>query len=134
MFKRTAASWSVSGSNVVLKRFMWRLGCPSPAVVGLRGRRRGLFKAMLIQGLSKTCRFQNPGIPRAGRVGAAHGGAAGRGEAEQDGTPTGRFAQETTDLCAFLDSRASRTTVLNVSSQARTQETYVNRWRNKTSG
>ena len=28
-----------------------------------------------------TCRIQNPDIPRAGRVGAAHGGAAGRGRA-----------------------------------------------------
>ena len=33
------------------------------------------------------CRVQNPDIPRAGRVGAARGGAAGRGEARQDGTP-----------------------------------------------
>ena len=31
-----------------------------------------------------------------GRVGAAHGGAAGRGEAGQNGASTDRFAQETT--------------------------------------
>ena len=42
----------------------------------------------------RTCRIQNPDI-RAGRVGATHGGAAGRGGAGQDGTPTDRFAQET---------------------------------------
>ena len=29
------------------------------------------------------------------RGGAAHGEAAGRGEDDQDGTPTGRFAQNT---------------------------------------
>ena len=28
-----------------------------------------------------NCRIQNPDTPRAGRVGAAHGGAAGRGGA-----------------------------------------------------
>ena len=39
-------------------------------------------------------------IPLAVRVGAAHGGAAERGGAGQDGTPTGRFAQETTDALA----------------------------------
>ena len=45
---------------------------------------------------AKTCRIQNPAIPRAGRVGATHGGAAGRDEDGQDGTPTDRFAQNTT--------------------------------------
>ena len=43
-----------------------------------------------------TCRIQNPDIPRAGRGSAAHGGAAGWGGAGQNGTPTVRFAQETT--------------------------------------
>ena len=38
-------------------------------------------------------RFQSPGIPRAGRVEAAHGGVAGQGGAGQDGMPTGRFVQ-----------------------------------------
>ena len=42
------------------------------------------------------CRIQNPDTPRAGRVGAAHGGAAGRGGAGSDGTPVGRSGQETT--------------------------------------
>ena len=46
--------------------------------------------------VKSTCRVQNPDIPRAGRDGAAHGGTAGRGGAEQDGTPTDLFAQETT--------------------------------------
>ena len=45
----------------------------------------------------QTCRTPNPDIPQAGRGGAAHGGAAGRGGDGQDGTPTGRFAQNTTD-------------------------------------
>ena len=45
---------------------------------------------------SAICRTQNPYTPRAGRGGAAHGGAAERSEAGQDGTPTGWFAQETT--------------------------------------
>ena len=39
--------------------------------------------------------------PRAGRVGAAHSGAVGRGEAGQDEAPTDRFAQETTDHRTF---------------------------------
>ena len=43
-----------------------------------------------------TCRTQNPDIPRAGRVRAAHGGVAGRGGAGQGGTQTDRFAQDTT--------------------------------------
>ena len=47
-----------------------------------------------------TCRAQNPDIPQAGRGGAAHGGVLGWGEARQDGTPTGRFAQEITDPLA----------------------------------
>ena len=54
----------------------------------------------------KTCRIQNPDIPRVGRGGAAHGKAAHGGAteldgAEQDGTSTGRFAQETTVPLAF---------------------------------
>ena len=36
-------------------------------------------------------------VPRAGRGGAALGGAAWRGKDGQDGTPTGRFALNTTD-------------------------------------
>ena len=39
----------------------------------------------------KTCRIQNPDIPRAGRVGA-HGGAAGQSE---DWKLTEQFNQET---------------------------------------
>ena len=35
-------------------------------------------------------------VSQAGRVGAAHGQAAGWGGAGQDGTPTNRFAQGTT--------------------------------------
>ena len=42
---------------------------------------------------SKTRTYE----PRAGQSGAAHGGAARWGGARQDGMPTGRFAQETTD-------------------------------------
>ena len=42
-----------------------------------------------------TCRIQSPDIQRAGPVGAAHGGAAGRGTAGQDGAPTDRFAKKT---------------------------------------
>ena len=43
--------------------------------------------------------------------GAAHGGAAGRGRARQDGTPTGRFAQEAAALLALqgiVDNRLER--------------------------
>ena len=58
-------------------------------------------------------------VPRAGRVGAAHDGAARRGGAGQDGTPTDLFAQETTVLRI---SKASSTRVLNVFSEARTSE------------
>ena len=38
-----------------------------------------------------------PDIPQASRVGATPGGAAGRGGVGQDGAPTERSAQETTD-------------------------------------
>ena len=48
--------------------------------------------------LDLPCRIQNTNIPRAGRGGAANGEAARRGGAGQDGTPTGRFAQEKTVL------------------------------------
>ena len=46
----------------------------------------------------KTCRVQNPDIPRAGRGGAAHGGeafngaGAGRGAADEEGTVELLFA------------------------------------------
>ena len=43
----------------------------------------------------KTCRVQNPDIPRAGRGGAAHGAAAGPGWAGPEGMSTVRLAQET---------------------------------------
>ena len=43
------------------------------------------------------CRTQNPDIQRAERFGAAQSGAAGRSGTGQDRTPTGRFAQDTTD-------------------------------------
>ena len=59
-------------------------------------------------------RIQNPDIPRAGWGWAAHCGAVG-----QDGTPTGRLAQETP---IPLAPRASKTTVLDVYSDARTNE------------
>ena len=39
---------------------------------------------------------KNPNIPRAVCVGAAHGGAAGCGGAEQNKTPTGMVAQKPT--------------------------------------
>ena len=40
-----------------------------------------------------TCRFQNPDKPRAGRVGAAHGGGGGAapGEDAPEGFQTGGF-------------------------------------------
>ena len=61
-----------------------------------------------------TCRVQNPDIPRAGRVRAAHGGAAGpsRTGRRRIGPPRGRTS--------LLPSRVPKTTVLNVSSEART--------------
>ena len=68
-----------------------------------------------------TCRVQNPDIPRTGRVGAAHGRAAGRGGAGQDGTPTDRSAQVTTPT--FVPSKASHTILLNDFSEARTSKT-----------
>ena len=43
-----------------------------------------------------TCRVQNLNIPRAVRVRAEHGGAAGHGGARQNRTPTGRVAQKPT--------------------------------------
>ena len=43
-----------------------------------------------------TCRVQNTNIPQAVRVGAAHGGTAGRGRDGLHRTPTGRLAKEAT--------------------------------------
>ena len=67
-----------------------------------------------------TCRIPNPDKSQAGRDGAAHGGTVGRGGDGQDGTPTGRFAQETPSL---LPSRRSKTMLLGVSLEARTKGT-----------
>ena len=64
-----------------------------------------------------TCRIQITVTPWARRVGAAHGAAAGRGEAGYDRTPWGRSGQETTLLLAL---QRIENTVLNVSSEART--------------
>ena len=50
---------------------------------------------LLMQCTCGDSRIQNPDTPRAGRGGAAYGGAAGRNGAGQDRMPTGRFAQET---------------------------------------
>ena len=50
---------------------------------------------------SETCRVQNTDIPRVGRVGAPHGGAAGQGGSGLVGTPAGVFALETTVPQAF---------------------------------
>ena len=68
-------------------------------VVRTNKKRRNLNAHM--HGKNITCRIQNPDIPQAGRGGAAHGGAAMRDGAGQDGTSTGRFAQETTDPLAL---------------------------------
>ena len=65
----------------------------------------------------KLCRIQNPDTPRAGRVGAAHGGAAGRGGAGQDGTPLGRSGPESTFPLAL---QQIEKTVLNVISDTQT--------------
>ena len=48
----------------------------------------------MVSRANPTSRIQKPDIPRAGRGRTAHGGAAGRGEAGQDGSPTNRFAKE----------------------------------------
>ena len=58
-----------------------------------------------------TCRIQNPNIPRAVRVGTAHGGAAGCGGAGQNKTPTGRVTLKPTVLLAlqgFVDNGTER--------------------------
>ena len=75
-----------------------------------------------------TCRFQNPNIPRAVWVRAAHGGAAGRGGAGQHGSggpeangpssPPGYRGQLSwTSLCKHEQ-----------------RKSYVHGWRNKTRG
>ena len=73
---------------------------------------------------------KNPDIPRAGRDGAAHGGTAGRGGDGQDGTPTDRFAQETTVLY-FPDDRKKPSWAFPWKHEQR--KSCVNRWGNKTS-
>ena len=67
-----------------------------------------------------NCRVQNPDIPRAGKDGAAHGGTAGQGGDGQDGTSTGRSAQEITAPLIF---QTIEKTALGVSLVARTKET-----------
>ena len=67
----------------------------------------------------QTYRIPNPDILRAGRFGAAHGGAARAGGAGQHGTPSGRSGQGTTLSVALQ--RVKRT-FLDVSSEARTNE------------
>ena len=49
-----------------------------------------------------ACRVQNSNIPQAVRIGATHGGAAGRGGAQQTGTPTSRVGQKLTVSAALL--------------------------------
>ena len=81
---------------------------------------------------SKACRIQNPDIPRAGRVGAAHGGAAGRGGAGQDRTPTDRFDQKTSVPRTFQVQH--RRQLSWTSFQKHKQAKYfLNQWRNKVS-
>ena len=65
------------------------------------------------------CRIQNPDIPRAERFGAAQSRAAGRGGTRQDRTP--RVGSPRTQP-SLLPPKASKTIVLNVSSEARTKE------------
>ena len=60
-----------------------------------------LCKPFLCKACPVICRIQNPYIPRAGRGGAAHGRVAGRGGARHFGTPTDRFAHETSVHFAF---------------------------------
>ena len=71
-----------------------------------------------------TCRIQKPDIPRASRGGAAQGEAAGWGRDGQDGTPTNRFAQNTT---VPRVPQASNTTVLNVFLEHEQRKSYANR-------
>ena len=68
---------------------------------------------------------------------AAHGGAAGRSGAGQNGTPTGRFAPERNLSVPSRTSKASKTTVLNVFSEARKKQilcTYTDYWTQRAGG
>ena len=80
----------------------------------------------------KTCRFQNPDIPRAGRDGAAHGGTAGRGGTGQDGTPTDRSAPRNNRPSYPPDDRRKPSWACFWKHEQR--KPYVNRWMNTTSG
>ena len=79
-----------------------------------------------------TCRILNPNIPRAVRVGAAHGGTAGRGEAEQNRTPTGRVALKPTVALA-LQGIVNNCPERPFASTNK-GKSFVKRWRNKASG
>ena len=48
-----------------------------------------------------TCRAQNPDIPGAGWIGAAHSGASGRDGVGQHRMPKERLAQERIGPCRF---------------------------------
>ena len=68
-----------------------------------------------------ACRIQNPDLPRASRSRAAHGEAAGRGGAALRRTGRRRICYPRKQSF-LLPSRASKTTVQNVSSEARTKK------------
>ena len=78
-----------------------------------------------------TCRMKNTDIPRAGRDEAAHCGTLGRDG--QDGTPTGRFAQDTA-VPLTVQTIEENKTLLGASLEERTSDIYVNRRKNKTRG
>ena len=85
-----------------------------------------LFRRYVFDAL-KTCRIQNPDIPRAGRVGA-HGEVAGRGRAGLDANRTVRLGDKPPSYPP-----EHRRHVAWTSFQKREQaKSYVNLWRNKT--
>ena len=67
--------------------------------------------------LNRICRFQNPDIPRAGRVGAP-GGAARRSRAGLNANKTVRLENKS----SLVPSKASKKRRLNVSREARKSE------------
>ena len=71
--------WDVSGGLFLI-----------PCCFSFEIHEKQLFDKAAIEKYIITCRIQNPDIPRAARVGAAHGGAAGRSRAGRDADGTVR--------------------------------------------
>ena len=92
-----------------------------------------MFRSSAGSSRLQSWRIRNPNIPRAGRVEAAHGGAAGRGGAGRDRTGRRRIGSPWRQPC-FVSPRHRRQLFWTILGKNEHRKSYVNRWRNKSSG